>query len=485
MKSIDIKSRLIISLSSLLLIVFAVISTVNYTVSKKSIRNSIIQDSLPLISNNVYSELQKELATPIHISSLMSNDTFVKDWILHGEKNVQQIQRYLSTIKEKYGFVSSFLISDKTKNYYHFKGVHKRVSRNDPHDIWYYNFIDKNIDYDLDVDNDEAASHELTIFINHRLTGTDGNLLGVTGVGLAMKDAGIMLKKYMDQHDKNIYLVDARGLVQIHSDYSLIEKMNIFETAGMKDVAASLLSATDDPVLAEYDRSGEHMIAISRYVPEFKWFVIVEQVENHALEEIRKSFAGNLTAGLFLTILVIMINIFTVNYFQNRLVAMATTDDLTGIHNRRSFYELSEREFAGYKRFKNRLSIIVIDLDHFKSFNDNYGHNMGDKVLIEFAETVKKQIREVDIFGRTGGEEFAVILPHTGLDMAISTAERIRIAVENMRIPGSRETITVSAGAAEADSTTDSLKALMERGDKAMYLAKREGRNRVCSAEEC
>jgi diguanylate cyclase (GGDEF)-like protein len=481
MKSFDIKSKLIISLSSLLLIVFIIISTVNYNVSKKSIRNNIIQDALPLISNNVYSELQRDLATPIHISSLMSNDTFVKDWILNGEKNVAQIQKYLNTIKKKYGFVSTFLVSDKTKNYYHFKGVHKKISRKNAHDVWYYNFIDKNLDYDLDVDNDEAANHELTIFINHRLTDPEGKLIGVTGVGLAMKDAGTMLKKYMDQHDKNIYLVDQIGLVQIHSEYSRIEKMNIFKTEGLQNIAVELLASKDEPVLAEYDHAGQHIIVISRYVPDFKWFVIVEQIENRALEEIRKNFAGNLAAGFLITIIVIMINIFTVNYFQSRLVEMATTDDLTGILNRRSFYELGEREFAAFKRFKSPLSIIVIDIDYFKSFNDNYGHHMGDLILAQFATTIKSLIREIDIFGRTGGEEFAIILPRTKIGNAVLTAERMRAAVEKMTIPGRSEKITISLGAAEADPSTDSLANLMEEGDRAMYRAKKEGRNRVCS----
>lgn len=481
MKSFDIKTKLIISLSSLLLAVFIIISTVNYTVSKKSIRDNIIQDSLPLISNNVYSELQRDLATPIHISSLMSNDTFVKDWLLLGEKNKTRIQTYLNTIKEKYGFVSAFLVSDKTKNYYHFKGVHKKISRKNDHDVWYYSFIEKNLDYDLDVDKDEAANNELTIFINHRLTGPSGELLGVTGVGLAMKDAGTMLKKYMKQHDKNIYLVDQLGLVQIHSEHSRIEKMNIFETDGLQNIAVELLASKNRPVLAEYDNNGQHIIVISRYVPEFNWFVIVEQVENRALAEIRKNFAANLAAGLLITAVVIMINIFTVNYFQDRLVQMATTDDLTNIHNRRSFYELGEREFAGFKRFKSPLSIIIIDIDHFKSFNDNYGHQMGDVVLKEFASTVKSLIREIDIFGRTGGEEFAIILPRTRIESAVSTAERMRAAVEKMIIPGSNEKISISLGVAEADQEADTLDSLMERGDRAMYRAKREGRNRVSS----
>ena len=482
MKSFDIKTKLIVSLSSLLLAVFIIISTINYTVSKKSIRNNINQDALPLISNNVYSELQKDLATPIHISSLMSNDTFVKDWILQGEKNVAQIKRYLNTIKEKYGFVSAFLVSDKTKNYYHYKGIHKKISRKNAHDIWYYNFIDKNLDYDLDVDNDEAANHELTIFINHRLTDQEGRLIGVTGVGLAMKNAGQMLKKYMNQHDKNIYLVDQVGLVQIHSEYSRIEKMNIFKTEGLQDIAVELLGSKSKPVLAEYDNNGQHIIVISRYVPEFNWFVIVEQVENKALAEIRKNFAGNLAAGFLITMAVIMINIFTVNYFQGKLVEMATTDDLTGILNRRSFYELGEREFAAFKRFKSPLSIIIIDIDHFKSFNDNYGHHMGDLLLASFASTIKSLIREIDIFGRTGGEEFAIILPRTKIENAVLTADRMRAAVEEMTIPGRNEKITISLGAAEADNSVDSLDKLMEKGDKAMYRAKKEGRNRVCSA---
>ena len=167
---------------------------------------------------------------------------------------------------------------------------------------------------------------------------------------------------------------------------------------------------------------------------------------------------------------------------QEELQRQTRTDSLTGIANRRSFFEHAEREFARSRRHDSPLSLIAIDIDHFKKINDNYGHPVGDRVLRDFAECAQHILREVDICARTGGEEFCILLPDTGLPDALAIAERIRVATAACRpCPDHPDlTITASFGIAELEARTPSFDALFSRADHAMYIAKQQGRNRCC-----
>ncbi len=125
MKNFSIRMKLIIVLSLILFSGFLFTNIVSFNTSKQLVRESIIDNSLPLARDNIYSEIQRDLARPIFVSSLMANDTFLKDWVMNGEIGADRISRYLLEIKNKYGFFSSFFISEKTKSYYHFKGILK------------------------------------------------------------------------------------------------------------------------------------------------------------------------------------------------------------------------------------------------------------------------------------------------------------------------------------------------------------------------
>lgn len=162
---------------------------------------------------------------------------------------------------------------------------------------------------------------------------------------------------------------------------------------------------------------------------------------------------------------------------------LATTDGLTGLSNRRSLFELADRAFAAATRYDRPLSGVMFDIDHFKRVNDTYGHGVGDEVLREIARRCESGVREVDILGRYGGEEFVAILPETGLEGAMGVAERLRKAVDRTPIYTSAGPIpvTISAGVAKLDGGSRSLKELLERADAALYEAKDSGRNRVRS----
>ncbi|MEM8633502.1 MAG: sensor domain-containing diguanylate cyclase [Pseudomonadota bacterium] len=163
------------------------------------------------------------------------------------------------------------------------------------------------------------------------------------------------------------------------------------------------------------------------------------------------------------------------------LYNLATTDELTDALNRRSFFYLSKREIRRCKRQHSPISVIMLDIDHFKRVNDVHGHAVGDDVIAKLAKVVSSLIRDHDIFGRLGGEEFGLVLPDTTLHAAISIAERIRNAAAALLLSTDAGTlkITISLGVDEYGSNDSGIEEALDRADQALYRAKRNGRNRV------
>jgi diguanylate cyclase (GGDEF)-like protein len=159
---------------------------------------------------------------------------------------------------------------------------------------------------------------------------------------------------------------------------------------------------------------------------------------------------------------------------------LATTDPLTGVYNRRRFLELGEYERLREIRNRRGLSLLALDIDHFKKVNDTYGHGVGDETLVRFVQACSSCLRAMDTLGRTGGEEFAVLLPETALANAREVAERMRAEVAECLINVDQGTfqITVSIGLAQLQED-ESFEALMARADLQLYEAKRAGRDRV------
>jgi len=162
------------------------------------------------------------------------------------------------------------------------------------------------------------------------------------------------------------------------------------------------------------------------------------------------------------------------------LKRLANTDGLTGVLNRRRFMELSRQEVARSHRYGGPLSLIMLDVDHFKAVNDSFGHEVGDEVLVSLSQVCRQVLRQVDLFGRVGGEEFMALLPETGLEAAAMVAERLRNALAAHAVSASKPEVrvTISLGVAQLGPETR-LNDLMRLADDAMYQAKQNGRNRV------
>jgi diguanylate cyclase (GGDEF)-like protein len=164
-----------------------------------------------------------------------------------------------------------------------------------------------------------------------------------------------------------------------------------------------------------------------------------------------------------------------------RLEREAVRDPLTELFNRRHVFTVVENELRRYHRYGERCAVILIDADHFKRINDEYGHPAGDVALRQIAEVCRRSIRDSDIAGRFGGEEFIVVLPHADARAAAVVAERIRatMAAEDVVWQDRRIRVTLSLSVAEVGPDTDSLDTLLKAADQALYAAKSEGRNRV------
>jgi len=175
------------------------------------------------------------------------------------------------------------------------------------------------------------------------------------------------------------------------------------------------------------------------------------------------------------------------NDINIKLEVLATTDSLSGVKNRRSFYESSAPMIRYNRRENKKLAVLMIDIDKFKMINDLYGHSVGDDVIKLMAKKIESTLRTSDIFGRLGGEEFAAVLPNTSERGALKAAENIRQEIENLEYTvNEKEKVkfTISIGVALLNSNDLDLDAILHRADLALYESKRNGRNKV-SLSEC
>ncbi|HSW22042.1 MAG TPA: GGDEF domain-containing protein [Burkholderiaceae bacterium] len=176
--------------------------------------------------------------------------------------------------------------------------------------------------------------------------------------------------------------------------------------------------------------------------------------------------------------------LFQLERARARLAVLATQDALTGVHNRRYFFEIAEREWQRSKRYSEDSALLLIDADNFKSINDLHGHMCGDKLLVAIARAVRATLRTSDLMARFGGEELVILLPHTDPLGALDVAERIRERVAGGRLDwhGEKVGITVSVGVASYGGDDRTLDALVHDADLALYAAKKAGRNCVRAA---
>lgn len=480
--SIQIVDRrhLLLLLGLLLSAGFFATSLFSYFVSKQAIRTAIINQDLPLTSSNIYSEIQKDLVRPISIAENMAHDTFLRDWVLNGERNTADLSRYLAEIKVRHGAFSSFFVSENSRKYYTGTGILKQVSPDEPRDAWYYRVRDLPEKYEINTDPDLANRDALTIFINYRVFDYAGTYLGATGIGLTVDSVRNLVDSYQERFKRTIYFVDHDGRVVDFSNRTGLAA-DLRARPGLGSQVDRILA--DGAGSYQFNDDGAHHILNVNYLPELKWYLFVEQNEDLALVEVRNTLYANLAISLLVTLIVLYLAYLALGQYQSRIEEVASTDKLTGLLNRHGYGVLIGHLLAGYRRKGEPMTVLMADLDFFKAINDSHGHRVGDEVLSGVAKVLKAELREADFAVRWGGEEFLVVLRDCPLEEGRRVAEKLRLAVEAARPCRSQPAlkVTISIGLSQYDGA-EAIEQTIHRADAALYVAKERGRNRVCAA---
>jgi hypothetical protein len=313
MKSIKSKKQLVILISLLLISGFLITGFLSYFISLSVLREQITSGTLPLTSDNVYSEVQRDLLKPIFIASLMAHDSFLRDWILEGERDVLRITRYLKGIMTTYNTVTSFFVSEKTRIYYHADGILKRVDPNEQRDVWYFRVRGMIPEYEINIEPDLANRDTLTIFINHRVFDYNGNFIGATGVGLTETSLIDVMEEYDQKYHRNVFFIDPQGKVMLRGYSPPDTAGTIHDMEGISEIAAEILS--DNTHGFEFKRQGKTVYLNSRFVPELNWYLLVEQTDDHSGGKILHALIITLSVCALITAIIITITVFSIDTY--------------------------------------------------------------------------------------------------------------------------------------------------------------------------
>ncbi len=467
--------RIVFIITALLFTLSVSLTGVNYYVSMNLTHSQLKNSSLPLTVDNIYTEIQKQIIEPNLIASMMAHDTFMKDWLTNQESDSEQVVKYLDTIQNKYQMFATFLVSEKTQNYYSSEGLLEKVKKDNQNNDWYFAFKNKTEINEINIDKNEHMGSSLVMFINHKIFDKDFHMIGATGVGMKTSYINDMLKQFRLKYSFNVYFVNDEGEVIISElDSNTINNIN--DVPELSDIKADIISKGSQ--LFEYTRGNETVLLNRKYIPELDLYLLVEAKMNNFTNEVKETFYFNLIISLLLTIVITMIVLVYVRNIHGKLNLLADNDPLTGLANRRFFNRSLEHTLLLKKRNKTNLSVLFLDLDNFKTINDTKGHDVGDKVLKRIAKILNITIRETDFISRWGGEEFIVLLLDSDVDGAISSAESLCKAIEQdkslVKLVGHK--VTASLGITEVQDNDD-IDAIFKRVDMALYKAKATGKN--------
>lgn len=311
------KQSIMLALSGLLIVGFLLTSLASFFVSRASLRQQITESSLPLTSDTIYSEIQRDLLKPIFISSLMAQNTFLRDWVINGEQTPSEIARYLKEIQQRYQTVTSFFVSEKTRTYYQAKGILKQVSNINGRDGWYFRVRDMQKDYEINIDPDMSNLDTMTVFINYRVFDFNGNFIGATGVGLTVASVKQLLDTYQQKYGREIYFVDRDGTLTLHGRNFPAEVTSLTVKPGVSAFANEILSGKN--AVFSFKNQGSTVHLNTRYIPEFGWYLLVEQNEDSAISSIQKTLIINLLICAVLTAIVLFLTHLTIKAYQARI----------------------------------------------------------------------------------------------------------------------------------------------------------------------
>ena len=414
-----------------------------------------------LIASHVYGLIEANIERPIGITKGLSSDEFLIR-ALEQEENTnirameEMIASYLSAMKKQFGYDASYVISEKTKRYYTPNGIAKIVNpQNDPYDNWYPMFLDTGLQLQIETERDQLYDYRWSIFVNARIMGTNGQTLGVCGIGLPMESWKQQLLAVEKDYKVKINLIDNQALVQIDTDFNNVK--NAYISDALSD------NATERGFT--HTEKGKNGFRMTRYIPNLRWYLVVQ-----GKNIIEAQTTGTTTILLIFIFLLSAIGILLFENKKNKhhdlVKSSLPEDELTGLPNRNylkeSYGELGVFNTTRYK------ALAVFDIDHFKIVNDERD---GDKIILGIVDLAKKAFEDNGILFRWSGDEFVLFLEMES-KAAETTFIKLCSDVKTMY------DVTISAGIVAVDLSV-SIKTNYYRAVQACYAVKESGGNGV------
>ena len=372
---------------------FIITSIISYQSNMGLFEKDVAQVS-DLAADSIYYKIDSMFTTPINVSLTMANDNLMKDFLSDEEdvddaKYLKSMRDYLYAYHKKYNYDSVFLISAKTSRYYHYNGVDRILTEDNPENKWYYDFLGSSEEYSLNIDNDEAANNEIAVFINCKINDSEGRVMGIVGVGFYVNALQELLDEYEDEFGVQARLVNGTGKVEISTQHTGYENVNLFDNGEYEGLKEQLLSVSDDAQSFWNTSVTEKGYIVSRYVKNMDWYLIVENNTSNIQEHLQIA----LVKAIIVIIIIMAVVLFTITTAIRRYNARII--ELTSKQEREHY---AVRQNAAKELYEN---IYELDITHNRAAGENteyYFESLGIPSQTPYDEAIEiiaeKQIKE-------------------------------------------------------------------------------------------
>lgn len=345
-KNILFKTNILICV--ILIVGFLLTAVLSYRANYSASLESIEQVST-LTSEGMYYQINSIFTKPVNISLTMASDSLLKELLinenehLEEEQYIETIRNYLDTYREKYVYDSVFLVSAQSRRYYNFNGLDRVLTKENPENVWYFNMLESDEDYSINVDNDEVdgADNEITVFVNCKIKSGAGDTMGIIGVGVRINHLQKLLQGYQDEFGVNAFLVDDEGTIEISTDYTGFEGVNLFENKQYSDnVKEEILSwkkeGTARDFWVEFQGSGKKRdYIVARYLPELQWHLLVERDTSTFINELNRQLTVTVLVIIAIIMFVLLIITRVIRTFNQQIINLTQSVE----QERRTLFE--------------------------------------------------------------------------------------------------------------------------------------------------
>ncbi|USD64963.1 diguanylate cyclase [Vibrio sp. SCSIO 43136] len=467
----SVKRRVLFTLIPTILMASILVGLFLYWGTSHLISNHIKQSELPYRVLQVRNALDRDVLFAKGLTTALALDTFLEEWLENGAPIEQEpiLTNYLKRLADHYDIPIVAFADRETKKYWNQDGF-LRVLQDDERDGWFYRLVESDQEESSSIYIEEDGT--VHVFVNHQ--NIDGRTLG--GVGFAFEDVIEYLAEFQFKESGFVFITDVNGDVKVHPKVAVNSGTTISDLH--QGIDTSSLFVKQD---FSYVEVGE-MIVAAAYVPSLEWYVIAQVPKQELFSVIVSSRNQVLLVVACLSLLFVLLSLWLSRRLSSPIDKLAYHDPLTHCYNRHALKaELSDPQHLALKQTQG-FSVILIDLDHFKSINDQYGHDIGDEVLKWFAGSLNESIRTSDSLFRYGGEEFLILCNGTKEQGAKILSEKLHKSLAKLTPPHGHA-VTFSAGIAQLDKN-ESSENWIARADKSLYHAKQNGRNQSKVASE-